>query len=143
MAARVQVVLDCSDPGRLAEFWALALGYEVQRPPEGFESWEAWLTSMGIPEEKWNKASAIVDPEGRGPRIFFQRVPEPKTVKNRMHLDVYAAEGTDDRDERRRRIAAEVERLIAAGATYVRELEEYGQSWVTLQDPEGNEFDVA
>jgi Glyoxalase-like domain len=143
MAARVQVVLDCSDPRRLAEFWALALGYEVQPPPEGFESWEAWLTSMGIPEEDWNKASAIVDPEGRGPRIFFQRVPEPKTVKNRMHLDVYAAEETDDPDERRPRIAAEVERLIAAGATYVRELEEYGQSWVTLQDPEGNEFDVA
>ena len=142
MAARVQVVLDCADPRSLAEFWAFALGYVVQGPPEWFDTWEAWLTSMGIPQEDWNAASAVVDPEGAGPRIFFQRVPEPKTVKNRMHFDMLAAEGVDP-EERRRAIAAEVERLTAAGATYLREIEEYGHSWVTMQDPEGNEFDVA
>jgi hypothetical protein len=69
-------------------------------------------------------------------------VPEPKTVKNRLHLDVFVAR-TDDGAELRRRVAAEVERLTAAGATYVREFDEYGSFWVTLQDPEGNEFDVA
>jgi hypothetical protein len=143
MATPVQVVIDCADPGRLAPFWAEALGYVVQPPPEGFGSWQDWLASMGIPEPEWNSASAVVDPDGSGPRIYFQRVPEPKTVKNRVHLDINAGgpRGTPD-DERRRRVGETVERLTARGASTLREVEERGEHWVVMQDPEGNEFCV-
>src|SRR5213593_4346482 len=88
MGTSIQVVMDCADPDRLAPFWAAALGYKLQDPPEGYDSWPAFLAAIGIPEEQWNRASAIVDPEDRGPRIYFQQVPEPKLVKNRVHLDV-------------------------------------------------------
>jgi hypothetical protein len=84
---------------------------------------------------------ARVDPDGAGPRLYFQRVPEPKTAKNRMHLDlaVSGARGTPS-EEARRSIAAAVERAAAAGATRLREIDEGGEHWVVLQDPEGNEF---
>ena len=87
MATGVQVVIDCADPAALARFWAAALGYIEQPPPEGFASWQDWLKAHGIPESEWNAANAVIDPDGRGPRIYFQRVPEPKTVKNRLHFD--------------------------------------------------------
>jgi hypothetical protein len=139
MALAVQVTFDATDPAALAGFWKDVLGYVEQPPPEGWSSWEDWATEMGIPEERWNDQSAIVDPDGEGPRIFFQRVPEGKTAKNRVHLDVRAAPGLDA-DERRRRLSEEADRLIALGATKLYELEERGQFWITLQDPEGNEF---
>jgi hypothetical protein len=139
VSATVQVTFDAADPAALAAFWAGALGYVADPPPEGFESWEAWATAQGIPEERWNDASAIVDPDGAGPRIFFQKVPEGKAAKNRVHLDVRAAPGLDD-DARWARLREEAERLIAAGATKLYELEERGSFWITMQDPEGNEF---
>ncbi|HEY7667626.1 MAG TPA: VOC family protein [Actinomycetota bacterium] len=139
MAIAVQVTFDAADPAALAGFWKHALGYIEEPPPEGWSSWEDWATGQGIPEERWNDQSAIVDPDGDGPRIFFQRVPEGKTAKNRVHLDVRAAPGLDD-DERRARLSQEADRLIALGATKLYELEEHGQFWITLQDPEGNEF---
>lgn len=143
MATPLQVVFDCADPARLAQFWASALGYKLQDPPEGYSSWEEWLQAQGVPEDHWNSASAVVDPDGAGPRIYFQRVPEPKTVKNRVHLDVNAGGGHETPlEERRRRVDAEAERLIGIGATRVRSLEERGEYWVTMYDPEGNEFDV-
>ena len=109
MATPIQVTFDCADPDRLATFWATALGYKKQDPPEGFGSWEEFLSAQGIPEDQWNSASAVVDPDGVGPRIYFQRVPEPKTVKNRVHLDVNAGGGRDTPpDERRKRVDAEV-----------------------------------
>ena len=86
MAVPVQIVIDCADPDRLATFWATALGYKKQDPPDGFESWQAFLAAQGIPEDQWNSASAVVDPDGAGPRIFFQRVPEPKASKNRCKV---------------------------------------------------------
>ena len=86
----IHVVFDCADPSVVARFWADALGYQLQGPPEPTAAWQAWLTENGVPEERWNDASAIVDPDGHGPRIYFQRVPEPKAVKNRLHLDVNA-----------------------------------------------------
>jgi glyoxalase superfamily protein len=129
MATSIQVVMDCADPSRLAAFWAVALGYELQPPPEGFDSWEAFLSSIGVPESDWNSRSAVVDPEGKGPRLYFQQVPEPKTAKNRVHLDVNAGGGHEVADEERRmRVAAKVE--------------ENGEHWVVMQDPEGNEFCV-
>ena len=93
MGFPIQVVFDSADPGRLAQFWAAALHYVVQPPPPGYASWEDLLREMGVPEEQWTSRSAVVDPEGSGPRIFFQRVPEPKAAKNRVHLDVRAGGG--------------------------------------------------
>ena len=139
MSATVQVTFDAADPAALAAFWSGALGYVSDPPPEGFASWEAWATDQGIPEERWNDASAIVDPDGAGPRIFFQKVPEGKAAKNRVHLDVRAAPGLDG-DARWARLREEAERLVAAGATKLYELEERGSFWITMQDPEGNEF---
>lgn len=141
MAVQVQVVFDCADPARVAEFWAQVLGYKLQDPPQGFDTWPAFLTSIGVPEDQWNSASAVVDPDGRGPRIYFQQVPEPKVVKNRVHLDVNVGGGhAVPLEERRTRIGAAVERTVALGATRVREYELRGEYWVVMQDPEGNEF---
>ena len=95
MARDVQITFDCADPAGLATFWAEALGYQLQDPPEGFESWEQALEAMGVPPESRNDASAVVDPEGSEPRLFFQRVPERKQAKNRVHLDVRAAPGLE------------------------------------------------
>ncbi len=91
----VQVTVDCADPRALSLFWAEVLGYALDPPPPGSDSWEAALEAWGVPEEHWNDKSAVSDPDGRGPRLFFQKVPEPKRVKNRLHLDVRAAPGTE------------------------------------------------
>ena len=141
MATPIQVVFDCADPDSLAGFWAEALGYKKQPPPEGYESWDRWLEAHGYAEEERDAASAIIDPDGAGPRIYFQRVPEPKTAKNRVHLDVNAGgpRGTPP-DERRKKVDAEVERLAGIGATEVRRAGEHGEYWVVMLDPEGNEF---
>jgi hypothetical protein len=134
MAHAVQVTFDAADPGALAAFWANALGYVVQPPPEGFASWPEFLTTIGVPESAFNSRSAVVDPEGKGPRLFFQQVPEAKAGKNRVHLDVNVG---------RERVDAEVERLMAEGATMVRvHDDEMGDRWVVMTDPEGNEFCV-
>jgi Glyoxalase-like domain len=143
MATSVQIVIDCTDPDNLAQFWATALGYKVQDPPTGFATWEEFLRAQGVPESQWNDASAVVDPDGKGPRIYFQRVPENKIVKNRVHLDVNAGGGRSaPAEERRQRVRDEVDRLVAAGATRVEEREKWGDHWVVMQDPEGNEFCV-
>ncbi len=141
MATSIQVTFDCADPDRLARFWAEALGYKIQDPPPGYDSWEAFLTEQGVPAEHWNDMSAIIDPDGIGARILFQRVPEPKTVKNRVHLDVNVGGGHGTPpDERRSRVDTAVERLIEIGATKVQTFEQHGERWVVMQDPEGNEF---
>ena len=143
MATGIQVVIDCADPARLAEFWAAALGYVVQEPPPGFATWQDFLRAQGIPESDWNRANAVVDPERRGPRIYFQRVPEPKMMKNRVHLDLNVSGGRATPIElRRERVNAEADRLRGLGATRVRAAEEHGQYWVVMQDPESNEFCV-
>jgi hypothetical protein len=143
MAAPIQVVFDCADPNRLATFWASALGYILQPPPPGHSSWEEFLRARGVPEGEWNARSAVVDPDGSGPRLFFQRVPEPKTAKNRLHVDINAGGGWDTpTEERRRRVDAEVDRLVREGAVAVQEFDELGERWVVMRDPEGNEFCV-
>jgi hypothetical protein len=141
---RIQVAIDCADPASLARFWAEALGYVVQPPPDGFDTWEAALASWGVPESEWNSASAIVDPDGGGPRIYFQRVPESKAgKKNRLHLDLGYSDGPSSSVAERRPVErAAVERLVALGATEVGEVEEMGGVWVVMLDPEGNEFCV-
>ena len=139
MAFAIQVTFDAADPGALAAFWAQVLGYIAEPPPEGWSTWEDWARELEIPEERWNDQSAIVDADGAGARIFFQRVPEGKTAKNRVHLDVRAAPGLDI-DARRAKLSEEAERLVAAGGTKLYEFEERGQFWIAMQDPEGNEF---
>jgi hypothetical protein len=143
MATGVQVVFDCAEPARLAEFWAGALHYRVQDPPAGFDSWPDFLRARGIPQERWDTASAVVDPDGGGPRIFFQKVPEARTVKNRVHLDLNVGGGpATPLADRRERVDAEAERLAGLGASVVGREEQYGEYWVVMRDPEGNEFCV-
>jgi hypothetical protein len=143
VATSVQIVFDCADPDQLASFWAAALHYKKQDPPAGFASWPDFLKTLGIPESDWTSASAVVDPDGVGPRIFFQRVPEGKVVKNRVHLDLNAGgPRTAPADERRRRVDAEVDRLVQLGARKSRVVEERGEYVANMFDPEGNEFDV-
>jgi catechol 2,3-dioxygenase-like lactoylglutathione lyase family enzyme len=141
MAHGVQVTFDCADPDRLARFWAEVLGYKVQDPPPGYATWPEFLAAIGVPESEWTSASAVVDPEGQGVRIFFQRVPEPKSVKNRVHLDVNVGGGhATPLEERRARVDAEAARLATLGATIVGGMEKMGEYWVVLRDPEGNEL---
>jgi hypothetical protein len=144
MATSIQLVFDTADPDREARFWAEALGYVVQPPPPGFDSRETFLRAQGVPEERWNDASAIVDPDGRGPRVYFQRVPERKMAKNRMHVDLnVSGSGAVPLEERKNRVDAEVARLKALGATDTRgAMESDGEYWVRMNDPEGNEFCV-
>jgi predicted enzyme related to lactoylglutathione lyase len=112
-APTIGLVLDCRDPARLAPFWAAALGY----------------VSLGEAG-----AYVVLLPDGRpGPKLLLQQVPEPKSAKNRMHLDIDAAD-----------IEAEAARLEALGATRVEhdQIHEHGTSWILMADPEGNEFCV-
>ena len=113
MASRLtEIVIDSANPARLAQFWAEALDYRVTAEEEG--------------------DVAIAGPAGSGPDILFQKVPESKAVKNRIHFDVNAT----DRDQ-----AGEVERLITLGARRV-DIGQGDVGWVVLEDPEGNEFCV-
>ncbi len=137
MAIGVQATFDAHDPGRLAAFWGEALGYTEQPPPPGFATWEDFGRHIDLPEERWGDFAALVDSDGVGPRLFFQRVPEGKTVKNRVHLDVNAGHGAIDR---RAAIRSHMSQLVAAGATVVREMQEESGWWIVLADPEGNEF---
>lgn len=143
MTTEVQITFDCADPAGLATFWAEALGYQVQPPPDGFDSWEAALEAFGVPRDQWNSRSAIRPAEGSHPRIFFQQVPEGKTVKNRVHLDLRAAPGLEG-DERMSALETEANRLQALGATRAYRIEPdvatMENGFITMRDPEGNEF---
>ena len=141
MATRFQVTFDAADPRQLGSFWCAALGYVEQPPPDGFETWDAALESWGVPPAQRDAAYAIVDPDDAGPRIYLQKVPEAKTAKNRVHLDVNVGEGLDG-DERTAAVRDEAERLVALGASVLREIEENGEFWIVMHDPEGNEFDL-
>ena len=99
MATEVQITFDSADPAALAAFWAEVLGYVLQPPPGDFASWDEALDAWGVPPAERNSRSALIDPDGSRPRVFFQRVPEGKTAKNRVHLDVRAAPGQEG-DER-------------------------------------------
>lgn len=136
----IQITFDCADPRRLSLFWNDVLGYELPPPPPGFGSWDDF--SASLPEEQRNAASASEDPAGAGPRLFFQRVPEPKSVKNRVHLDVRAAPGLDG-DERMRALEAECTRLVGLGAARLERVEPappMGMGHIVMADPDGNEF---
>jgi hypothetical protein len=146
MAVRFQIVIDCRDPEPLARFWASALRYDLEPPPEGFATWDDYWRDVGVGEDELGIGQdCIIDPDGSGPRIWFQVVPEQKAVKNRLHLDISVSGGRAFPIEtRRRRVDAEADRLVGLGASYVRALSEEGLDHyaIAMQDPEGNEFDI-
>ena len=150
MSRTIQVTFDAHDPETLSRFWAAAMGY-VNPPPPGhelepgqdpFDAWHAFLARVGVPESEWNSASAAQDPDGQGPRLFFQRVPEDKVAKNRVHLDLRAAPGLEG-EERMAALEAECDRLVALGASRVERHEPappMTAGHIVMRDPEGNEF---
>jgi hypothetical protein len=140
-ALDIQVVIDCANPADLAAFWADLLGYVVQPPPPGFSSWDEFADRVGVPPSDRDRLSAVVDPAGTKPRILFQKVPEPKSTKNRVHLDVDVVPGSPPGSEERKTAArAQAARLTARGASLLRELDEPVGWCLVMVDPEGNEF---
>jgi hypothetical protein len=140
MAVPVDVTIDCREPEKLARFWRALLGY-VDRPvPPGYPSWEDYDRAAGVPETELDAGSAAIDPAGRGPRLFFQRVPEPKQAKNRVHLDVHVSDGLASPAAVAEKVRAEVARAQRLGATAIRTNTDPQDYYVVLVDPEGNEF---
>jgi hypothetical protein len=134
-----QVTFDCAEPECVARFWCEVLGYVVPPPPEGFATWDDF--DRALPPEHQGSAFACIDPSGAGPRLFFQRVPEGKVFKNRLHLDVRVGTGLVG-EERLAALEAECARLVALGAVRVRLLTADGEneSCLVMQDIERNEF---
>jgi hypothetical protein len=135
MATPFQITFDCENAEVMCRFWSVALQYVEEPPPAGYLSWEDFLRANEIPLPPTGSIGAIVDPENVGPRILFLRVPEKKSAKNRVHLDIRAGRSDEERNNK-------VEQLTAAGAAVVRRVEETGQWWMVMTDPEGNEFCV-
>ena len=138
------LTFDAAEPGRLAAFWKIALGYVDAPPPQGFTSWQDWLVRLGVPEDEWDDGASIADPEGVRPAIGFLKVPEGKTAKNRIHLDVQVGGGRGGSWEVRwARVIEAVERLTAAGAVVIGRSDNDGvPDHMVMADPEGNEFCV-
>jgi catechol 2,3-dioxygenase-like lactoylglutathione lyase family enzyme len=150
MSRHIQVTFDARDPAALSSFWRDVLGYVHPGPPgvdlpdgaDPLAAWEELLERVGVPQEQRNMASALEDPDGTGPRLFFQQVPEGKVAKNRLHLDVRAAPGLEGQ-ERMAALEAECTRLVALGAKRVRRTEPeppMSLGFIVMTDPEGNEF---
>jgi Glyoxalase-like domain len=146
MATKFQIVIDCFDPERMVRFWTAALGYEIEPPPAGFESWGAFWRARGLPdEENYEGHDSIIDPKGAGPRIWFQQVTEPKLTKNRVHVDIQASGGRDfPLAVRKERVDTAAKRLIELGATLLESSDttSFDHYAVLMRDPEGNEFDI-
>ncbi|MFG3365129.1 VOC family protein [Streptomyces sp. NPDC090032] len=150
MSRHIQITFDAHDPRALSSFWRDALGYVHPGPPgvdvpEGADplaAWDDFLERIGVPKEQRNTRSAIEDPDGHGPRLFFQEVPEDKAGKNRVHVDVRAAPGLEGA-ERMAALEAECARLVALGAARVQRHEPappLSAGFIVMTDPEGNEF---
>ena len=141
----LQIAIDCHDPSVLVDFWCAALDYEPAPAPDGHATWRDWYLSIGVTADELGDSDCqdrIQDPQGIRPPIWFQVVPEPKTVKNRIHLDIVVGRGLP-KPQRIEIVEERAQRLEAMGATRVRALNEYEDHYgVTLQDPEGNEFCV-
>ncbi|MFI7320382.1 VOC family protein [Streptomyces venezuelae] len=140
MAARIDLTFDGADVQLLAAFWKTALGYVDVPPPAPYKTRAEWFAHLDVPEDvSVDDVAWLCDPEGVGPRLSILKVPEAKTAKNRLHIDVRVpANGSPE--ERWARIAEESERLVRAGGTV---LEKFDGHHVVMADPEGNEFCVA
>ncbi|TYL55973.1 VOC family protein [Nocardioides sp. BGMRC 2183] len=150
MGRDVQITFDAADPRALSTFWCTVLGY-LHPPPPGVDvdpgadalaAWDQFLVAAGVPEHLRNSRSAIEDPEGAGPRVFFQQVPEEKAGKNRVHLDVRAAPGLSG-SERMSALESECARLVDLGASRVERHDPappLQAGHIVMRDPEGNEF---
>ncbi|MFD9733695.1 VOC family protein [Umezawaea sp. NPDC059074] len=136
---QVQVTFDCAEPQRVGRFWCEVLGYVVPPPPDGFDGWDEY--ELTLPAERRGASFACADPTGVGPRLYFQRVPEGKVVKNRVHLDVRVGTGLVGA-ERLAALEAECARLVEFGAVQERILhaDEENESCIVMRDVEGNEF---
>ena len=130
----MQVTFDCADPPALGAFWAGVLRY----PAPDMAAWHERLRQLGMPEEQLDNWCRIEDPDQVRPTLFFQRVPEPKAVKNRVHLDVRAPRDGDA--ERQTQVDGEVARIVALGGRRIRDVTDEDGYFVVMQDPEGNEF---
>ncbi|WP_424188135.1 VOC family protein [Actinokineospora sp. G85] len=150
MSRVIQITFDAHDPRALSTFWREALGYVHPAPPgatlpegaDALAAWDDFLAGIGVPEDQRDASSAIEDPDGQGPRVFFQRVPEDKSGKNRVHLDIRAAPGLRG-DDRMAALEAECDRLTALGASRVERFEPappMAHGHIVMTDPEGNEF---
>ena len=130
------MTFDCAEPERVGRFWCEALGYVVPAPPDTEGDGVDGAAPLG--EQAW---AACVDPSGVGPRLFFQRVPEGKVVKNRLHLDLRVGTGLVG-EERVIALETECARLVALGGLRVRLLRADGvdESCLVMQDVKGNEF---
>jgi hypothetical protein len=152
MSTPFQIVIDCKDPGLLARFWAAALGYVLEPPPEGFATWDDWRRDIGFADSELGMgADSIIDPGGDGPRIWFRADEVAKVVKNRLHIDIHVSGGrtvVEGRSfplaTRTQRVDAEARRLADLGATITGPLGGDGLDHyaVGMKDPEGNEFDI-
>ena len=142
MSHSIQVVIACEDPSRLVEFWASALGYIPEPPPEGFDTWQDFADAIGIPEANLNDIGAVIDPDGIGPRFLFERYNggEPN---QRVHIDVNVIGANVTDEERRDLLAEERARLEALGARFKKEATGIaGEYWIEMIDPGGNWFCV-
>ncbi|KGN34236.1 glyoxalase [Knoellia sinensis KCTC 19936] len=139
------MTFDCVDAQVVATFWCRALGYVEAPPPTGWSDWPSFLRDHDVPEEEWGDGAAIRPATGEGPTISFLKVPEPKSVKNRVHLDVKVSGGRHvDQELRLTRIRAKESDLVAHGATTQREDVVDGHlDHLVMTDPEGNEFCIA
>ncbi|MEP7763140.1 VOC family protein [Sanguibacter sp. 25GB23B1] len=143
MSIQVQVTFDANAPERLGRFWCAALDYVPQAPPDDYPTWSAYEEAHGTPLSEQVEWFAAVDPAGRGPRLYFQKVPEGKTAKNRVHLDINAGKlGPKDKIVETCRTRARS--LTELGATVFDELgdETTEEFCIVMNDPEGNEFCV-
>jgi hypothetical protein len=139
MALRIDITIDCAEPELLARFWRAVLGYIDRPAPDGYSSWEEYDRAHGVAEDQLDAGSAALDPDGNGPRLFFQRVPEPKQTKNRVHLDVHVSAGLDGAAARGK-IHTEAHRAEALGANLLHVNDDDEDYFIVMQDPEGNEF---
>jgi hypothetical protein len=149
MTVPYKICIDCENPHQLAAFWAEAMEYVVE---DHSRLIKALLDAGTVTEDSvttvdgrvaWRFAAGIRDPDGpvdeytgvgQGGRVLFQIVPERKTAKNRVHLDLHVGEAKRE---------ATVKRLTELGGTVLWHRQEFGSSWTTMADPEGNEFCVA
>jgi hypothetical protein len=143
-----QLTVDCADPERLASFWAAALEWTQVPPQQPSTTWNRHYHHR-LDEGETFFPDRVFDPEGLRPPLWFQEVPEGKAGKNRLHLDLYPT-GRDDElgeDERAELVDAKVAALVELGATVVGSVREDDPEdrayFVTMQDPEGNEFCVS